>query len=853
MRGERFMDVASVSLPDVFLSKPELMELSNGLNLIVLRDDSAPVVSLQYWVGTGSIHEGEWLGTGISHFLEHLMFKGTERRGNSEMAQEIQSLGGHLNAYTTFDHTVYYVDLPSDQWKGAGEILGDAVFNSTLPAEEFDREQEVIRREFAMGEDNPDRRMSRLLFKTAFQKHPYRFPVIGHLSLFNQLKREDLVRYYKQRYVPQNVTLIVVGDVNPEEVKSWASEFLGKIPASILQEVVIATEPVQMLPREFRESFPTDLLRLSILFHTPGIEHEDTPALDLLSVMMGGTRGSKLHQLIVEQMGLAEDVSAYAYTPSGYGLWGVSARGQMENAAELEKVIREVIYHVDSKSFSDQDLDRSKRQLLLHHYRGLKSMSGKAGEIGGGWLLTRNPFFQSCYLERLRAVTLEEVVAVAQRYLRPSVENLISIVPEQKKENESISKAKLSVSKSAIKNSLLNGLPLIQVRNPHFPLMTYRAIFPGGLLAESSGKSGVSLLASQLLTKGTRRRTAAELIEKIESLGGILGADSNVNSSTLSLEILSSDWEEGLELFQEIINEPMLRPEELETERRRQMSSIQVDQDQPMSQARNMVREVLFSEHPYRNTPMGNIEDLSQIQGSDVESFWSQNLQSTGTIFALSSSIDPEQVKDRFQKAFAWKPKKAVLNDLIPFPLQQSFRVERTTPKQQAVLQFAFPTVSTSDPDQLVLEMLSEALSDLGSRLFVRIREKLGLAYFVGTSQFLAQKAGYFVFYVGTDPKKRTLVENEMLDEIRLIAEKGITIPEVERSRAKLLSHMKMMRQDPATIAYSAALHEYLGMGYDYHEKKAQRLSMISIEEINQVAQKYFSNPYYVTAIVSPE
>ncbi len=847
------MDASSFSVPDIFISKPEVIELANGLNLIVLKEDSAPVVSLQYWVGTGSIHEGEWLGTGISHFLEHLMFKGTKKRGNSEMAQEIQSLGGHLNAYTTFDHTVYYVDLPSDQWKPAAEILGDAVFHSTLPAEEFDREQEVIRREFAMGEDNPDRRLSRLLFKTAFQKHPYRFPVIGVLSLFNQLKREDLVAYYQQRYLPQNVTLIVVGDVNPEEVKAWAHDYLEKIPAAIMKEVVIAPEPVQMFPREFRESFPTDLLRLSILFHTPGIEHEDTPALDLLSVMMGGTRGSKLHQLIVEQKGLAEDVSAYAYTPSGYGLWGVSARGQKEKGKELEKVIREVIYHVDSKTFSDQDLDRSKRQLLLHHYRGLKSMSGKAGEIGGGWLLTKNPLFQSCYLERLCAVTLEEVVAAAHRYLRPSVENLISIYPEEKKELSQVTVQEAVVPKIAIKESLTNGLSFIQVRNPHLPLMTYRAIFSGGLLAEPQGKSGISLLASHLLTKGTRRRTAAELIEKIESLGGILSADSNVNSATLSLEILSSDWEQGLELFQEMLNEPMLRPEELETERRRQIGSIQMDHDQPMSQARNMVREVLFSEHPYRNTPLGKLEDLTHIQGSDVEEFWSQNIQTTETIFALSSSIDPEKVKDRFQKVFHWKPKSATRSEIIPFPLQQSFRVERTTPKQQAVLQFAFPTVSTADPDQLVLEMLSEALSDLGSRLFVRIREKLGLAYFVGTSQFLAQKAGYFVFYVGTDPKKRALVESEMLDEIRLIAEKGITSEEVERSRAKLLSHMKMMRQDPATIAYSAALHEYLGIGYDHHIAKAQRFASISLEEINQVAKKYFSNPHYVTAIVSPE
>src|SRR5579871_2847374 len=221
-------------------------ELENGLTVLVQADFTAPVVSLQYWCATGSIHEGRWLGAGLSHLLEHLMFKGTPSRGNSEMAQQIHDLGGHLNAYTSFDRTVYHVDLPSDHALAALDILSDAIFNSTIPAEEYDKEMEVIRREFAMGRDNPDSEIGRLIFRTAFARHPYRHPVIGHLDLFNQLTREDVLRYYGERYAPQNLTLIVCGAIEPGEIFRYAEESLAKYPRRPMEAVYLEDEPPQM-------------------------------------------------------------------------------------------------------------------------------------------------------------------------------------------------------------------------------------------------------------------------------------------------------------------------------------------------------------------------------------------------------------------------------------------------------------------------------------------------------------------------------------------------------------------------------------------------------------------------------
>src|SRR3954463_14941192 len=199
-------------------SSAEKWVLPNGLTIIVQEDRSAPVASVQAWCGTGSVDENAHLGAGLSHILEHMLFKGTKTNPANAIAQKIQNVGGYINAYTSFDRTVYWIDVPKDGVPVAIDVLADATMNSTLPVEEYAKEQEVIRREFAMGMDDPDRMAGQLLFATAFQRHPYRLPVIGLIDVFNQLSRDDVMRYYQTRYVPNNLTFVVVGDVEANDV-----------------------------------------------------------------------------------------------------------------------------------------------------------------------------------------------------------------------------------------------------------------------------------------------------------------------------------------------------------------------------------------------------------------------------------------------------------------------------------------------------------------------------------------------------------------------------------------------------------------------------------------------------------
>jgi zinc protease len=833
----------------------EIRELTNGLSVLVQPDFTAPVVSIQFWCASGSIHETPWLGAGLSHLLEHLMFKGTPTRGNSQMAQQIQDLGGHLNAYTSFDRTVYHVDLPSDNALPALEILGDAIFNSTIPAEEYDKEMEVIRREFAMGRDNPDSELGRLIFQTAFTRHPYRHPVIGYIDLFDQLTREDVLAYYHERYAPQNLSLIVCGAILPETIFAHAAELLEKHPRRKMADIFIPEEPLQHERRVLRREFATQLSRVALCWPMGGFDHPDTPALDLLAMLVGGGRSSRLHQACVEKLALAEQLDAFAYAPAGHGLWGIEARCAPDKEEPLIAEITRQILALQEKAPDISEIDRAKRQSLLHQVHSQKTMSGKAASLGRGWMYQRDPHLSARYHEHLQAVTPEEILDVAQRYFRPELETIVSLVPKSEQP------VKSAQSREALERPVPQLLSLganrrgLYMPQHTLPLLSLRATLPGGLLSEPKGQAGLGRLAANLLIKGTRRRNAEQLANDVEQLGGALHSDSGNNSAALSLELLSPDGKVGLDLFLEMLTETAPTETELQTEKRKQLSLLQAEQDYPMAAARDLIRAALYPGHPYGGKNYGTVESIESITLKDIAAYQSSRLLTQELIFAVTGPTPPAEWADLAARAISsLAPVDVSSRTKIAIPtLKEIIRAEKIVPKEQAVMHLAFPTVPVTHPDQIALSILDEALSDLGSRLFIRIREELGLAYFVGTSQFLGLDAGHFFFYLGTDPAKRVEIEKELLQEVSNLARQGITQEEFARSRAKMQSQDKLDQQNPSQILYAASLDELFGLGYTYGQTRRDRIATITLDEVNAVAAKYFSSPNYVLATVSPQ
>src|SRR4051812_5694880 len=272
---------ADLHLLEPFWREPvERIVLPNGVTLILKPDHSAALASVQVWVKTGSIHEGSQLGSGLSHYLEHMLFKGTTRRLGREISATVQAHGGYINAYTTFDRTVYYIDLPSEHTAVAIDLLADAVLRSTLPADEALKEKDVILREIAMTKDEPDSRLWDALFSTAFREHPYRQPIIGHRDVFSTVSHDDLASYYQARYVPNNLVVVIVGDIDPVETRTVVEQHFGIVPRVRLAPVLVPEEPPQLATREEHRFEDVEVTRAALAWQIPGLTHPDAPILD---------------------------------------------------------------------------------------------------------------------------------------------------------------------------------------------------------------------------------------------------------------------------------------------------------------------------------------------------------------------------------------------------------------------------------------------------------------------------------------------------------------------------------------------------------------------------------------------
>jgi zinc protease len=383
---------------------PERTVLANGLTLLVQRDTSAPVVSVQVWVKTGSIHEGGLLGAGLSHYLEHLLFKGTERRAGREISTTVQAHGGNINAYTTFDRTVYYIDLPSAHVGVALDVLADAVLHSTLPADEVAREKDVILREIAMGNDDPDHRLGEALFDTAFRQHPYRYPVIGYKDVFTAVTRDDLVAYYRARYVPNNLVVVVAGDIDPAAVRVLVEEHFGSAPRAKLAPVLVLPEPAQLAPRALHRHEEVELTRAGLSWQIPGLTHADAPVLDLLAVLLGQGDSSVLWQAVREKARLVHSIDATSWNPGETGLFYISFICEPKHREAATRAVRRELDRAATQGFTLAQIRKGLRQLAVGEINTRKTMSGQASRIGAAEVVAGDVGFGKTYFERLAHV-----------------------------------------------------------------------------------------------------------------------------------------------------------------------------------------------------------------------------------------------------------------------------------------------------------------------------------------------------------------------------------------------------------------------------------------------------------------
>jgi zinc protease len=830
----------------------KLTTLENGLTIIVREDHSAPVVSAQAWAMAGSIHEDKWLGAGLSHVLEHMLFKGTSTRPGSRIDQEVQEAGGYMNAYTSFDRTVYHIDVPNTGAVKAIDILCDIMQNATLPSDELAKEMDVIRREMDMCHDDPGRRASRRLFETAYTKSPYRFTIIGYPDIFNEVKPDDIRNYYTEKYAPNNVFYVVAGDVKNDEVVAQIKTAYAKSKSKAMPPLVLPLEPKQTAAREIIEESSVELGHVHFAWHIPELRHVDVPVLDVLAVLLGSGRSSRLFQQVREKQGVVHHVDAWTYSPGLPGLFGISAVVDGDQFEAANQAILAELDKIKSLSVSSDELHKAIKQFISATLSSRKTMEGQAQNLGGNWLAANDLNFSERYLAAVQRVTTADVQRVARLYLTPENRTLYALLPEGAAPQAKVN-VELNADHAIHKMVLSNGLTLLVKEDHRLPFVEFRAMFKGGVLAETAANNGTTMLLAKMLIKGTTTRSAEKIATEIESVGGHLDSYGGNNSFGINAEVLSEDFATGLNLLADVILHPVFPADELEREKEIQIAGIRSRKDELLKSASLAMRQALFGDTGYGLDSLGSEESAAQVSVAGLKAFHQKLTVPNNCVLAIFGAVNPGELKTAVENAFAgWKPAASVSLSAASPALRSPKRVEETRDKKQAVLVIGFPGTTLADDDRYALDLIQECCSDLGSRLFLRIREQLGLAYYVGAQNFAGLVPGYFAFYTGTEPAKVALVEKELLAEAELLRTEGLTAEELKRAKAKIIGQKKISRADLGNLASTSALDELYGLGWQRAELDDATYAAVTLEQIKIAAQKYLNPAALVISVVKP-
>ncbi|MSU46804.1 MAG: insulinase family protein [Lacunisphaera sp.] len=829
----------------------ERYTLPNGLTVLLKRDTAAPVSSVQVWVRTGSIHEGGALGAGLSHYVEHMLFKGTERRAGREISAAVQAHGGYINAYTTFDRTVYYIDVPSAHTAVALDLLADAVLHSTLPANEATKEKEVILREIDMCLDDPDQRLAQALFETAFRTHPYRQPIIGHRDVFAATTHEDLLAYYRARYVPNNLVVVIAGDFDPIATRAAIAGHFGNTPRARLAPVLVPDEPTQLSRRDQHLFEDVQVSRAGLGWQIPGLAHPDAPALDLLAMVLGHGDSSLLWQSIREKARLVHTIDAMAWSPGTSGLFYISYLADPGKRVAAEQGILRELDRVAAKGISARALAKAVRQAVTSEINLRKTMSGQASRLGAGEVVVGDVHYSRHYFERLFAQTPTSLKKVMRTYLVPERLTVVSSNPTGSAQPNGglVSGPAVSLDFEEIK--LPNGARLLLQPNRNLPNLHLRLAFAGGPMFEPSSRRGLTALMATLLIMDTTRRSAEEVAQAIEEVGGSFDDYAGNNSFGLAAEVLPGDAALALELLADAVLRPAFKSARLEIERESALAALKESLDDVVTVGRKQLRKKFFGAHPFAIESGGDEAGLRAVTVNDLRALHRRLAVAGNAVLAVAGDFDPQKFGPKLQAFLAKLPPGTAPKAGGNLTIVASDFTE-TLPRQQAVVFQAFPGPGLRATDYEVSEVVDELFSGMSSHLFERVREQKSLAYFVRSSRIVGLKSGMFYFYAGTSPQRHAEVIAELNLEIERVQSGGVTAAELARCQTRLKAGKRMGLQTNSARAMQSALNAVYGLPVNGWRTYDARIDAVTLPSIKAFARKYFQPGRRVQLVVKP-
>jgi zinc protease len=676
-----------------------------------------------------------------------------------------------------------------------------------------------------------------------------------------------MVSFFKKWYVANRTAFVAVGDFDLQTMEGKVREaFKGLKPST----AGFPSRTEEKGKKEFRPvvsqgNFKETYLHMAVPI--PPVKHEDTPALDALSHILGGGEASRLVQKVKLEKGLVNSISASSFTPKDPGAFIVGATLPAENLEKAVEAILREIHDVGRSGATTEELNRVKVNVESELIYDRQTVQGQARKLGYYEVVTGDLQFEKEYMRRISRLQSEDIKRVVEKYFKsPWVVSLL--VPSEKAAvvksmalpsivemaDRPEPKGKMQDEPAVFKTVLENGIRLIVKENRSNPIVTLQASFLGGVRFEKESQNGINHLIAVMVTKGTERQSSLEIAKKVERMAGSLNGFSGYNSFGLTFTFLSHHFEDGFSLFAEVLQQPSFDAGELEKRRRLTLATIQQQEDDLDRMVFRLFRKALYEKHPYRMDTLGTLESVKNLTREDLKGYYSKMVVPENMVLTVVGDLETKQVVDATRKAFGDLKRGGFSPPPIPLesPLHSMRRSEDYQKKEQAHFVLGFLGTTFRDKDHYALEVLDAALSGQGGRLFYQLRDKESLAYALAFMASSNLDPGFIGVYMGTHPGKLDTAIQGVLRELRRVKEEGLTEDEVERAKRYLIGNFEIGLQTNGAQANHMSLDELYGMGFDHYQKYPQEIQKVSKEEVHRVAQKYFNLEAYALAIIRP-
>ncbi|HAA83480.1 MAG: Processing peptidase [Thermodesulfobacterium sp. 37_54] len=836
---------------DYIVDKVVEKKLANGLTVLFYPYEREDVVTVKLCVKVGSAYENE-KQAGITHLIEHMIFKGTESKKPEDIVGEIEALGGYMNAFTSFDYTCYYTTGPTKILEKSLDILSDIVFHPYFDPKELEREKEVVVEEMKMRLDNPHVVLFEEVMKASYQKYPYRRPIIGYEETVRSFKREDLLSFINQFYTPENMVLSVVGKIPQDELFSLINKYFTNLPKRKLKKVKFPEEPFTEKPklvwveRPVKEGY--------FVFTLPGVSfrEEDAPLLDLLVQALGGGESSRLYVRLKRELNLVKTISMSAFSPVGPGLIEIYGTADPEKFKDIVSHLITELEEIKNLGITEEELQKAKVQLLSDFVFDAETSDGLSSTLSFFQLKRGNYRDILWYKNKIEQATVEDLKEVAKKYF--NFDKLVGgFLSEKRHFDEEDFKKLLSLKKdSPVKFfTLENKLKVIVYPRKDLPTVGITLAFPGGLRFETPQTNGLFQALTLLWTRGTQKYSAEEISSKLEALGATIKGFSGRNTFGLKALSLSFNFDQTLELFKEILLTPTFKEEECEKARPELISMIFMQEDNPISLAVNQFLKILFPDHPYGLNIAGDLNFYQNFKAEDLRQAYQKFVTPEKAVLTVVGDVDPFILKQKLESYLKdWKTSKVrVKEEEEPkLPSQKTQKIKKETFQNQILLGFQTPGLNSKE--KLVLEILSSALSGQDGRLFRVLRDERSLAYSVTSFTVFYPKKSAFVLYIGCSPEKEEAAIAGFWEILEEVSKKGLTLEEIERAKNRLLGKLKIGLQSNLAKSEDIAVNEVLNLGWDYSQNYENMLQYIKQEDIQKFIKTYLKKENAVLFIL---